>query len=64
MIKNEMPYFLTNEEWYEEDITFSSSDGRGYHLTDKAPQEAIESYNEFYKEEEVEIEGRTFIVGA
>lgn len=41
----DMPYFMTNEEWWyydeEEEI---------YKLTDKAPQEAIDSYNEFYGE--------------
>ena len=39
------PYFIENEEWYyfdeEEEI---------YKLTDKAPQEAIDSYNEYCKE--------------
>lgn len=39
----EMPYFMTNEDWYyyddEEEI---------FKLTDKAPKEAIESYIEFY----------------
>lgn len=46
---HEMPYFLTNPEWYtrpEEDIFFE--DGRGYHLTELAPQEAIDSYNAVY----------------
>lgn len=45
------PYFLKNPEWYEEVDIFKdgfSEDDRGYHLTDKAPQEAIDSYNEFY----------------
>lgn len=40
-----MPYFMTNEEWYFRDY---DDDERGYKLTDKAPQEAVESYNEFY----------------
>ena len=40
-----MPYFLKNEEWYTID---ENDDDRGYKLTDKAPQEAIDSYNEFY----------------
>lgn len=43
------PLFLENELWYyyddEEEI---------YKLTDKAPPEAIESYNEFYNEIEEE----------
>lgn len=49
------PYFMQNEEWYVtpekegiDDLFYD--DGRGYHLTDKAPQEAIDSYNEFYGE--------------
>lgn len=40
-----MPLFLENEEWYVED---SEDEEYGYKLTDKAPQEAIDSYNEFY----------------
>ena len=39
----EKPYFLENEEWY----TYNIEEGK-YELTDKAPQEAVESYNEFY----------------
>lgn len=45
------PYFLENPEWYEivEDSYDPETDeDRGYILTDKAPQEAIDSYNEFY----------------
>ena len=38
------PYFMENEEWYYYDY-----DEMMYKLTDKAPEEAIESYNEFYK---------------
>ena len=40
-----MPFFMTNEDWYTVD---PEDDERGYKLTDKAPQEAIDSYNEFY----------------
>jgi hypothetical protein len=43
MITLEKPYFLTNETWYyhdEKDMVFK--------LTDQAPQDAIDSYNEFY----------------
>lgn len=40
-----IPYFLTNKEWYYKD-----EDEGIYKLTDKAPPEAIKSYNEFYKE--------------
>lgn len=41
----EEPFFMANEEWYTID---PNDDERGYRLTDKAPKEAIESYNEFY----------------
>lgn len=44
------PYFMENEEWYyydeEEEIC---------KLTDKAPKEAIESYNEFYSEDDNDL---------
>lgn len=44
MTVNKEPYFMKNEEWYTfDEINFK------YVLTDKAPQEAIDSYNEFYK---------------
>lgn len=49
----EKPYFLQNKEWYKEneDIpTFFGGKGqRKYILTKKAPQKAIDSYNEYYK---------------
>ena len=44
-MKTEMPYFLTNSEWY-----YTEKDGIGYKLTDKAPEEAKKSYEEFYKQ--------------
>ena len=50
MIIFEKPYFLENKEWY----TVNESGGRGYVLTDKAPQKAIDSYNKFYKELEMQ----------
>lgn len=62
MIIENRPYFLENEEWYTVDYTFSSPDGRGYHLTDKAPKEAVESYNEFYASKTVEIDGEEYEV--
>lgn len=43
----ETPYFMENEEWYY----YDEKEGI-YKLTDKAPKEAIESYKEFYREEE------------
>lgn len=42
-----MPEFMENEEWY---TRIENDDGSvDYVLTDKAPQKAIESYEEFYK---------------
>ena len=38
------PYFTKNKEWYY----FDEKEFK-YKLTDKAPQEAIDSYKEFYK---------------
>lgn len=43
------PYFTKNKEWY-----FFDEKEWKYKLTDKAPKEAIESYNEFYSELEKE----------
>lgn len=40
------PYFLTNEDWYY----FDENEFR-YKLTDKAPEEAVESYKQFYSDE-------------
>lgn len=37
------PFFMTNDEWYEFDTEL-----RILVLTDKAPPEALESYNDFY----------------
>lgn len=39
------PYFLSNKEWYYFDEREFC-----YKLTDKAPNEAVKSYNEFYKD--------------
>lgn len=46
MMPDKPPLFMENEDWfyYDPDMT----DNRGYKLTDKAPKEAVESYNEFY----------------
>lgn len=38
------PYFMSNKEWY----VFNEEKWK-YELTDEAPQEAIDSYNDFYK---------------
>ena len=40
-----MPYFMENEDWYEFDFL-----QRKYVLTDKAPEEAKESYKTYYEE--------------
>ena len=45
MVLIEKPYFLTNKEWYEYD-----EKEKKYILTNKAPQKAIESYKDFYKQ--------------
>lgn len=43
----DMPYFLENEEWYKE---YRDERGRlKFKLTDKAPQKAVDSYNEYYE---------------
>lgn len=42
------PYFMENEEWYYYDY-----ENLKYKLTDKAPKEAVKSYQEFYKEEKI-----------
>ena len=40
------PYFMENKEWYYWDAKEWK-----YKLTDKAPEKAIKSYNEFYKKD-------------
>ncbi len=55
-----IPYFMTNKDWYREvpdDSKEYEEYGRGFALTDKAPQEAIDSYNEFYAEDIDEFGG-------
>ena len=39
------PYFMTNEEWY-----YFDDEEFMYKLTDAAPEKAVESYEEFYKQ--------------
>ena len=41
----DMPYFMNNDEWYYFDYK-----QKKYKLTDKAPDKAKKSYEEFYKE--------------
>lgn len=40
----EIPYFMENKEWY-----YYDENEMICKLTDKAPQKAVESYNECYK---------------
>lgn len=42
----DVPYFMTNEEWYKLVIA-EDDDFPQIVLTDKAPQDAVESYKEF-----------------
>ena len=44
MIRKDYMIFLKNKEWY-----YYDKKEKIYKLTDKAPKEAIESYNKFYK---------------
>ena len=41
---SETPFYMTNNEWY-----YFDKENWCYRLTDKAPEEAIKSYNEFYE---------------
>lgn len=41
----DMPYFMTNEEWF-----FLDAEKRKYVLTEKAPEKAKNSYEQYYKE--------------
>ena len=40
------PFFMTNPTWY-----YFDEEEFCYKLTDKAPEKAIQSYNEFYSED-------------
>ena len=48
MIDTGVPYFMTNESWYY----YDNKEGI-YKLTDLAPTEAIQSYKEFYSENDI-----------
>lgn len=41
----DQPYFMTNEEWFYFDY-----EERKHKLTEKAPHEAVQSYEEYYNE--------------
>ncbi len=47
----DVPYFLTNEEWYRENPKYDMFDDLKrepqFLLTEKAPPEAVKSYNEY-----------------
>ena len=45
----DMPYFMENKEWYKFDFEVGK-----YVLTDKAPEKAKESYEEFCRDLEKE----------
>lgn len=45
-----MPYFMNNEEWY-----YYDEKEEIYKLTEKATEEARQSYYEFYNESDVDI---------
>lgn len=57
-MNTDIPYFLTNKEWYTEDdvplkdFLDGTFKGRIYKLTEKATKEAIESYNEYCAQED------------
>lgn len=60
MQKSERPFFLVNKDWYTvpEDEGIDGlffPDGRGYHIKEDAPRAAIESYEVFYSEPEIEL---------
>lgn len=42
-MRTEKPYFMTNKDWFKFD-----EEEYKYILTEKAPKEAVESYEEFY----------------
>lgn len=44
----EIPYFMTNKEWYREnDDPNDPNYPFGFKLTDKAPPEAVKSFEEY-----------------
>lgn len=45
----EQPYFMENKDWY-----YYDEQEEIYKLTEKATPEAIQSYNDFYTEEDDE----------
>lgn len=46
MVTFDEPYFMKNKEWYR-----FNEDKFRYELTDKAPEKAKQSYEEFYSED-------------
>lgn len=53
----ESPYFMTNEEWYYYDEKEGCCK-----LTDKAPPEAVKSYEEFYAQMEQDLYGGDTVI--
>lgn len=55
-----MPKFLENKDWYTE--TYDSDGHVKYELTDAAPPDAVESYEEYYSEPDlVDENGVSFV---
>lgn len=46
-----LPYFMENKEWY-----YYDKKEEIYKLTDKAPQKAIDSYNEYYSSSDNDLD--------
>lgn len=46
----DMPFFMSDKAWYY-------FDGKRFQLTDKAPEEAIKSLEDFYRDEEYTLKG-------
>lgn len=55
----DMPYFMENKEWYQFDY-----EKRKYVLTEKAPEEAKQSYKEFMKEVNNEVTNNGKLTGS
>ena len=59
MSDRNVPYFMKNKDWY-----YWDEKAERFKLTNKAPKEAIESYNEWYSEEEIYVDenGKAWII--
>lgn len=52
----EKPYFMSDKSWY-----YYDPEEFKYKLTDKAPEDAVKDYQEFYKTE-VEVNGKKAVI--